>query len=286
VTILVDRHGTVDDFLGAAGAFLAEREAEHNLMFGICASISTLPELFADDQLLFLTVRNDTRVVGAALQTPPNNLVLSEMDFAMVDAVAAAVAGEALPGVLGPAEVAGRFADRWTANAAVTARLEVRERIFRLTHVVPPRHTSGHSRLAEPRDREVAAEWIVAFIDEANPGDPRPDDPVATVDRWIAGVYRQLYVWQDGGQPVCMVGAGGETPHGIRIGPVYTPPEWRRRGYASALTAAVSQDQLDRGRQFCFLFTDLANPTSNHIYRAIGYEPVRDVGLYRFRADA
>ena len=57
------------------------------------------------------------------------------------------------------------------------------------------------------------------------------------------------------------------------------------QGVARALTAAASQDQLDRGRRFVFLFTDLANPTSNKIYRSIGYEPVCDVDMYRF-ADA
>ena len=72
------------------------------------------------------------------------------------------------------------------------------------------------------------------------------------------------------------MGFGGPTPNGIRIGPVYTPPELRGRGYASALTAQVSQLQLDRGRRFCFLYTDLANPTSNAIYMRIGYERVCD----------
>ncbi len=69
---------------------------------------------------------------------------------------------------------------------------------------------------------------------------------------------------------------GGETPNGIRIGPVYTPPADRGQGYASALVAAVSQAQLDAGRRFCFLYADLANPTSNKIYQAIGYRPVTD----------
>ena len=78
----------------------------------------------------------------------------------------------------------------------------------------------------------------------------------------------------------------GATPNGIRIGPVYTPPDRRGHGYASALTAGASQDQLDRGRRFVFLFTDLANPTSNKIYQAIGYEPVCDVDAYLFGADA
>ena len=48
------------------------------------------------------------------------------------------------------------------------------------------------------------------------------------------------------------------------------------------MTAAASQAQLDAGRTFVFLFTDLANPTSNRIYQAIGYEPVIDVDQLRF----
>jgi predicted GNAT family acetyltransferase len=103
-------------------------------------------------------------------------------------------------------------------------------------------------------------------------------------DRFIAGVGgRALYLWDDGG-PVSMTMAAAVTPHGSRIGAVYTPPELRGRGYASALVAAVSQAQLDTGRAFCFLFTDLANPTSNKIYRHLGYEAVCDVDEYRFAA--
>ncbi len=93
-----------------------------------------------------------------------------------------------------------------------------------------------------------------------------------------------MYLWVVAGRPVSMVGVSGETPNGIRVAPVYTPPELRGRGYASALTAAVTQAQLDEGKRYCFLFTDLANPTSNHIYQAIGYEPVADASDYRFDA--
>ena len=91
-----------------------------------------------------------------------------------------------------------------------------------------------------------------------------------------------MFIWEDGGQPVCIAGFSGPTPHGIRIVSVYTPPELRGRGYASACTAALSQHLLDQGREFCFLFTDLSNPTSNHIYQEIGYRPVGDVDEYAF----
>jgi predicted GNAT family acetyltransferase len=90
-----------------------------------------------------------------------------------------------------------------------------------------------------------------------------------------------MYLWDDGA-PVSMCGISGPTPHGIRIGPVYTPPPSRGRGYASNLVAAASQRALDAGRRSVFLLTDLANPTSNDIYESIGYERVRDVDQYLF----
>jgi predicted GNAT family acetyltransferase len=79
-----------------------------------------------------------------------------------------------------------------------------------------------------------------------------------------------------------MCGVHPAPPVGARIGPVYTPPELRGNGYATALVAAASQEQLDAGEPACFLGTDLANPTSNAIYQRIGYEWVCEAIDLRF----
>jgi predicted GNAT family acetyltransferase len=97
----------------------------------------------------------------------------------------------------------------------------------------------------------------------------------------LASPTAGFLVWEDGGEPVSLAGWGGATPNGIRVGPVYTPPELRGRGYATALTAELSRRLLDGrlfegGRRFCFLYTDLANPTSNAIYERIGYRRVAE----------
>lgn len=289
MSFVVRRHASVDEFLAAAGDFLGAREAEHNLLFGIASWVRTNPELLTDGPATFATVTDaDGRIAAATLRTPPHNQVLSWIDErAAVDALVDTLRDEPLPGMLGPSEPAARFAGRWTDATGQPARIEVAERIFRLSRVVPPtRPAEGSWRIVEAGDRDLIARWLVEFSDEAIPEAPPLPDPVATAERWIARVGRIGYVWEDGDEVVSLVGAGGETPHGIRIGPVYTPPAQRSRGYASSLTAAASQDQLDRGRQFVFLFTDLANPTSNKIYQAIGYEPVCDVDMYRFGADA
>jgi uncharacterized protein len=72
------------------------------------------------------------------------------------------------------------------------------------------------------------------------------------------------------------------TRNGITVNNVYTPPHQRKKGYASACVAALSQKQLDSGYKYCCLFTDLANPTSNQIYMDIGYQPVCDFGEHKF----
>ncbi|HUZ83497.1 MAG TPA: GNAT family N-acetyltransferase [Gaiellales bacterium] len=60
------------------------------------------------------------------------------------------------------------------------------------------------------------------------------------------------------------------------MGPVYTPPELRGRGHATALVAELTRRLLAGGCSTCMLYTGLSNPTSNRIYRRIGSLPVCD----------
>jgi predicted GNAT family acetyltransferase len=271
----------VDGFMSIASPFLEAREAEHNLIFGISSYVRDQPNAFGEGAPYFASILAGERVVAAALRTPPHNLVLSEIDDpGAIDVLVADRLEDDLPGVLGPVDHARAFAERWAAAAGRSWRHHLSERIFRLEAVIPPPPVMGRLRIATPDDRPLVAAWMRAFSAEAL-GEDDPETSEAQTERWLDGRGRTLYLWDDV-ETVSLCGVGGVTPHGIRIGPVYTPPAARRRGYASALVAEASQLQLDAGRRFCFLFTDLANPTSNHIYQAIGYEPVRDVDEYRF----
>jgi uncharacterized protein len=277
----VIRSATAAEFLRRAQPFLETREAEHNLIFGICSTIQADPDAYEAPPYLGAVVHGE-RVVGAAIRTPPWRVVLSLMDHpGAIHRLVYDLKGEAIPGVVGPAEWSGAFAEAWGRETGARPRLTSHERTHRLTTVHPPRPAPGTLRRAMASDRGIVRDWVEAFMLEALPDDPKQDfDRLA--DRWIRGLGRTIYLWVDGGRAVSLAGVGGLTPHGIRVGPVYTPPDDRGRGYASNLVATVSQMQLDAGRQFVFLFTDLANPTSNRIYQAIGYEPVNDVDEYDF----
>jgi predicted GNAT family acetyltransferase len=278
--VRLERPPDVTAFIDGAGAFLGAREAENCLMLGIAASIAAGDYTDA----YFAIIRKGADIAGVALRTPPFNILLS-VPFAteamptLVEDLA--VVAPDLTGVGAEVSEAEAFAGLWAARMGVTARHHMAERVFRLDQVAPPRSVGGAMREARPGDRPIIASWLRAFALEAL--GERTDETSAgrVADRWIAARGRRMHLWIDG-RPTSLVGVSGETPHGIRVAPVYTPPELRGRGYASALTAAVSQAQLDAGRRSCFLFTDLANPTSNQIYRSIGYEPVCDVDDLRF----
>ncbi|HXG26485.1 MAG TPA: GNAT family N-acetyltransferase [Candidatus Binatia bacterium] len=275
------RSSSVAAFLDLAGEFLEEREAEHNLIYGILSNYEADPSQYGESPYL-ATILHGDRVVGAAIRTPPWRLVLSEVDHpGAVHSLARDLSGTDLPGVVGPASAAGHFAEAWHELHGRRPRLLRHERSFRLRRVIRPMPTSGEMVLAGPEHRDLLAEWVEAFHAEALSNTP-PQDYHAMADRWIRRLGRTAYLWVDEGRPVSLAGAGGLTPRGIRVGPVYTPPGLRGRGYASNLVAEVSQALLDSGRTFVFLFTDLANPTSNKIYHAIGYEPVGDVDEWAF----
>jgi len=277
----VIRSSSVGDFLALTEEFLAEREAEHNLIFGVASNLRDDPSQFTGPAYL-ATVHDDDRVIAVALRTPPFRLVLSEIDDARaVDVIARDTLDLDLPGAQGPVDIVRAFVAARHSAGGPAAKRQLGERIYRLREVVPPRPVPGVARPARPTDRDLVAQWVYDFEFEALGEDDRPAAEAAA-DNWIAGRGRTLFLWDVDGEAVSMTGVGGPTPHGIRIGTVYTPPDRRGRGYASALVAAVSQAQLDSGKTFVFLFTDLANPTSNRIYQAIGYEPVTDFDVYLF----
>ena len=158
------------------------------------------------------------------------------------------------------------------------------QRIYRITELRPVQDVPGRARAATEADRELLVAWVGAFAAESMPEGAPDRGAERTVDARLRAGSGSFTIWEDDG-PVSLAGWGGRRRTGARIGPVYTPPEHRGRGYGSAVTAAVTAEQLAAGRTFCFLYTDLANPTSNKIYTDMGYEPVCDAVDYAFEPD-
>jgi GNAT superfamily N-acetyltransferase len=269
-------------FGSRAQPLLLADEARHNLMFGLLTTIAEQPGSYPEHR--FWLALEGAAVVGAAMRTPPHNLIVARpgRDGA-VDALAAAIDDD-LPGVTGALPEADLFARLWTARTGRQPRVEFEQRIHALREVIPHRATPGRARPARQSERSLLLGWYRDFRVEAL-HDPTPDDDriARAVDASLGGTGTGLLIWDDDG-PVSLAGWGGRTPNGIRIGPVFTPPAFRGRGYAGALVATLSATRLAEGSRFCFLYTDLANPTSNRLYAELGYQPVCDSRQYAFDA--
>lgn len=269
--------------------FLVAHEAEHNLLLGIIGNLMQDLGDYTEPPYLAL-VERDSQVVAVILRTPPFNLLVSMVaveDREALRLVAEDVYAltEQLPGVSGHIESANWFAQYWQTTTGQQSVLHMPQRIYKLEQVQMPRSIPGENRPATHAEFDLLVAWYIAFYGEALSEQPDPARMRKAITNYLKAEGRGLRVWWNDDQPVSMAGFMGFTPNGVRIGAVYTPPEHRKRGYASACVARLSQELLDQGRKFCFLFTDLTNPTSNAIYQQIGYQPVCDVGDYRFVRD-
>lgn len=266
-------------FCDRTKAYLLQHEAEHNLLLGIAYALSHYPERYPDPPYL-ATVEAEGDIVAVAMRTPPYKLVLSKVkEPAALEFIAQDWCRnqEKLPGVSGLVAEAQTFVNAWQTLTGQAHQLTMQMRIHQLIAVQPIATVNGSLRTATEDDRPLLLLWFKAFVEEESAS--FGEDAERLVD---GSLKRQsVYLWEDS-VPVSFACGSQSLPSAARIGPVYTPPEYRRKGYATACVAALSQQLLDQGCHSCFLFTDLANPTSNHIYQTLGYRPICDWHDYSF----
>jgi predicted GNAT family acetyltransferase len=237
----------------------------HSVISGVRAGLSSAGE----DPLWLRVLDDDGSLAGVAMCTPPHPLALSTMSPAAAAAVASYCRAEGIePDLLSCLTTAAEpFIAVW--GPATLAR---GMRLYQLDAVKPPTGVPGHARVASLADLDLAATWQAAFAAELESHSLGATDLRNRISRGL------VWLWEVDGVRVASTSRTDNPGGVVRVGFVYTPPAHRRHGYAGALVAAVSADTLAAGATACCLFTDLANPTSNHIYQEVGYYPVADSG--------
>jgi GNAT superfamily N-acetyltransferase len=275
-------HADAGEFARLARALLAPDPVRHTSTLTVLNGV--LDGVFAP--AVMLTVHDGGVVVGALLRTPGRPALVSGVPPPCADAVADALVrlGREPGGVQGPAGEAAAFAAAWAARTGASVRVGRRLRLFALEELRPPADVPGGARCVGPADDravDLLTAWRHAFdaeLDGEPAASPRPREEVVRALTAGAGEL----VWEVGGEPVAQASARPVTAGMSRIGPVYTPPGRRRRGYGAAVTAAASRWALDRGARHVLLYTDLANPTTNRLYPRLGYRPRYDAVELRF----
>ncbi|HMD94155.1 MAG TPA: GNAT family N-acetyltransferase [Trebonia sp.] len=281
--------GDVTEFLAVTGDFLRAERVRNTVILSVTESVrasqarsgasSTPDDPGAPGDpgkapLFGWWTDRTAEVRGAFMHTPPFPVMLTAVPAeAAADLAATALDGRPVAGVNSYEETASAFADVWRERTKDQVHVHRRMRLYRLAELSwPDPAPEGAPRLAGEDDVPLMAEWFSAFVREVD--DMGDEDQEAAVRDRIG--YGGLTVWEAGGAPVALAGVTRLVAGIVRVGPVYTPPDLRGRGYASAVTAEVSRVALAAGAGEVLLYTDLANPVSNSIYQRIGYVDVED----------
>jgi GNAT superfamily N-acetyltransferase len=279
--------GDVDAYLTAVNGFLRADAVRNSIMLSVAASLQASgPATFGDGTpLCGWWTGPDGAVSAACLHTPPFPILVTTLPPGAAAALATELASRShqLAAVNSVPEPGTEFAAAWAERTGQVSRVGMRMRLYALGTLLPPDPPPpGQARTASEADRDLLIDWLDAFHDEAGPLGPRESQRL--VDSRLGPGC--LALWEHEGAPVSL--AGWTPPAGgvARVGPVYTPPGLRGRGFGGAATVAVTRAALDGGATGVVLFTDLANPTSNTLYQRLGYRPVTDWTVLRFGAEA
>lgn len=273
----VTRYESITAFYDEVETFLLNQEDRAGLMLG--NSIRFRDKVWEQEKPLLATVTKDGEIMLAAMLIPPYALLLLEKVEA--DGVAAVPhlveylvkEDYAIHKVNSPKAVGKAFAEHWTKAHQMEEKVLMDLRLHTLKSVVPPAVRPGKLRQATSEDLVFLPQWIVEMTGEINQLMTRDEAEEFAKTRVENGF---LFIWEDEGKAVSMASKTRPNIKGVSVNLVYTPKELRGKGYASACVAALSDYLLKEGYEFCTLYTDLANPTSNKIYQNIGYAPVCD----------
>ena len=255
-------------FLDHSQEWLVKDELKNSAMLAVARLLVTNLHPF-ERPYYMAVIESDDGIIGCAVRSPPDSLLLAEVPASAIALLAADVATvyEKLPGVTAMENVARAFAEHWQRRRGDSWSINHWD-WYALEQVVPPENRApGALRLAESSDLEFVRSCAPNFARETD----TLVDVAAFYERRVSSA--SLYIWENEG-PCSLVAASGITPNSIRISGVYTTPDNRLNGYASAAVAEVSQLMLDRDHKFCVLFADRSDPHANSMYQKIGYHPI------------
>lgn len=269
------QYQNVDEFLSRCESFMLQAESENNLILGLADAMAGKKREFSAP--LHYALIRDHRVIGAALRTDAEKpLSVTRMPQGGIESLCEKILSQEtdLAGVVGEADTAESFANLYSEKKGIQKKLSMHQGVYEASSLIMPDTSDFKIGVVSPDNRKIATKFIDGFIADCFP------ESSHLVDQTEKMVVRHLknqtlyLLYNENGEACSMAANNRETRNTACVSLVYTPPEHRRKGYGSLVTALVSQKMLDSGKKYCNLFTDLTNPTSNSIYQKIGYKMI------------
>jgi uncharacterized protein len=274
----------VNEFSLKVEPILIQKEDVNSLFLGVLQGIKS--GLY--ENAFMATIEEEAKVIALFQMTPPHplnmifvdeNRLEESMDLLIKNLLATRTE---LPSIISLKPWAYHFAEKWEAVTGMTNKLVMDQGLYRLDQVNETLEESpGSWHFAKREDCGLIEEWYYLFAVEAVLPIPSRNVIQESVARMVD--KQEVFLWEDDGEIVSMMKKSRPTEHGVTVSLVYTPKEKRRKGYARTLVAAISNELL-KDYDFCVLYTDMMNPTSNKIYKEIGYVKIVDSVQLGFEA--
>ena len=269
---MIIEYKSPQQFLNGTEHFLEKRELENNLILGLCNGFADKTQV--QEGCVFINASQGNKVKAASIKTAAKAIVAGEAkntgfikelaDYYLENNID-------LKGAFGENFYANEFSHFYGKQPFIDMTLIV----HRLTTINKLPLATGKFEIADSNDVDLITDWFMTFEDEKNPAVRRRKGQVLKVTQHKVA-SGDVFKWVDKGNIVSIAAINRKTKNAGIIGLVYTPEECRGNGYATSHVQKLSEYILQNGFKYCGLFTDKANPTSNHIYKKIGYEPITE----------
>lgn len=260
----IHRYASADEFLAVTKNFRGADPIRSGLITSIATSVASGSRTY--EGYFWWAAIKSGEVMGMAIRTAPYGYVFSTMSTDVVEALYSYISIEdpIAQEFAGPKSVI----DSLEKISGMSVSEEEAELIYENRKLISAEN-KGAIRIAGESDFPLIFRWMNEFIEETGLRSFDLEKVVRTA--MSAGRYTLLEV---NGVPVAM-GGNSDLQHFYdfsigRVGPIYTPREHRKNGYASAVTSAITEKLLESGA-IATLYTQAENPTSNKIYQEIGY---------------
>lgn len=270
------RYENVDAFAKIVTPFLEENEDKFSLFLGVLKGIKA----GAYENPYMATIEENGKLLAIFQMTPPHPLNIIFVDenqiSTCIDLCISELTKHAVPveSIISVKEWAVLFAQKWQEKTDGNFSLMMDQGLYRLDQVEESLEMSpGKWRYATISDAQLIEKWYSQFEQDTGLSVTAPKEIKKRVKNMLDG--KEVFFWEDQGEVVSMMKKSRPTTNGITVSLVFTPAEKRKKGYGRTLVATVSRELL-KEFEFCVLYTDMLNPTSNKIYQEIGYQKLVD----------
>lgn len=238
------------------------------------------------DQFIFGAVMDEQDIVLLFCNVAPYDLVIytvGQMNLTVAVEALADYFGEShlkVHGIIALNDICLSFMERYKKHKNCSFVEKLGMDIMEIREVNEIKPVDGIYRLAAPEDAKLVAEWMIEFQMEALTSEM---DYEAALKKAVKQIEEgKIHFLEDTEKKiVSMAIAARKLAKGITITYIYTPEEFRGKGYAAANIYHLSKELLEKGNEFCSLFVDKRNPLSNRAYEKVGYKVVGDCYEYK-----